>query len=101
MVATFIAMTPNRATPRTVSIAAMRSEGAIGPVRDAPPSWNWALTGCNMAISYLAPTWEFVATHNTRRGVVAQCQLAPAFRHRPVPPRAGFSGTCTEDCGAG
>ena len=30
-VATLIAMTPNRAMPRTMSIAAMRSEGAIGP----------------------------------------------------------------------
>src|SRR5258708_7597523 len=60
MVVTLIAMTPNRAIPRTVSMAAMRSEGAIGPVRDASPSWNWALIDCNIAISHLVPTWESV-----------------------------------------
>src|SRR5450631_4326039 len=31
MVTTLMAMTPNRAMPRTMSIEAMRSDGAIGP----------------------------------------------------------------------
>src|SRR5947207_2014242 len=68
MVATLIAMTPNRAIPRTASMAAMRSEGAIGPVRDASRSWNWALTDCNIAISNLAPTWESVHCTITTAG---------------------------------
>src|SRR5258708_10108801 len=53
MVATLIAMTPNRAMPRTISIGAMRSEGAIGPARDASSCWNWALIDCDLAISFL------------------------------------------------
>jgi hypothetical protein len=52
-------MTPNRAMPRTMSIAAMRSEGAIGPVLEAASSWNWALADCTIAISFLAPLYRF------------------------------------------
>src|SRR5450631_3003243 len=35
MVTTLMAMTPNRAMPRTMSIEAIRSEGAIGPAPEA------------------------------------------------------------------
>src|SRR4051812_29812662 len=42
-VATLIAITPKRAMPRTISIAAMRSDGAIGPARAAASSCGRAL----------------------------------------------------------
>src|SRR5258708_6707703 len=47
-------MTPNRAMPRTMSIAAMRSAGAIGPAWEAASRWNWALADGTMALSFFA-----------------------------------------------
>jgi hypothetical protein len=64
-VTTLIAMTPNRAMPRTMSIAAMRSEGAIGPALEVASSWSWALPDCNVAISFLAPMHGLCAAQYT------------------------------------
>src|SRR5437899_3111314 len=87
MVVTLIAMTPNRAMPRTISIAAMRSEGAIGPARDASSRWNWALTDFDIANSFLAPTQEPV------RGTIRdEASLPNARSALGQPRRDGFRG---------